>query len=130
MRKLEVLMFFLQNLHFNPTSMALLNNNQCIRKQYSQVFLHFSEETVTGSNPMRANTICHMSYSPTIDQACKMIKMIPNFSHAHKYRFFQPHQECIYVRKNLILSTLKSGYSETVCPDQPENLQNCLSKLS
>ena len=25
MRKLEVLMFFLQNLHFNPTSMALLN---------------------------------------------------------------------------------------------------------
>ena len=38
-------------------------------------------------------------------------------------------QGWIYVQKNLKLSTLKSGYSETVCPDQPENLWNCLSKL-
>ena len=29
--------------------------------------------------------------------------------------------------KNLKLSTLKSGYFETVCPDQPKNLQNWLS---
>ena len=36
-------------------------------------------------------------------------------------------QGWIYVQKNLKLSLLKSGYSETVCPDQPENLQNCLS---
>ena len=32
--------------------------------------------------------------------------------------------------KNLKLSNLKSGYSETVCPDHPENFQNCLSKFS
>ena len=24
------------------------------------------------------------------------------------------------------LSILKSGFSETVCPDRPENLQNCI----
>ena len=42
----------------------------------------------------------------------------------------QLQQGWIYVRKNLKLSILKSGYSETVCPDQPENLQNCLSKFS
>ena len=39
-------------------------------------------------------------------------------------------QGCPYVQKNLKLSLLKSGYSETVCPDQSENLQNCLSKFS
>ena len=41
-------------------------------------------------------------------------------------RYFQCLQGWIYVQKNLKLSTRKSGYSETVCPDQPENLQNCL----
>ena len=39
-------------------------------------------------------------------------------------------QGWIYVQKNLKLSILISGYSETVCPDQPENPQNCQSKFS
>ena len=54
----------------------------------------------------------------------------PFFTRRFFWKFFALPQGWIYVQKNLKLSTLKSGYSETVCPDQPENLQNCLSKLS
>ena len=65
-------------------------------------------------------------YSPLVKTARRW-RTLEIFAPLHRCTWLRlwrwQKQGWIYVQKNLKLSTLKSGYFETVCPDQPKNLQ-------